>query len=181
MLQLIETRHGRDLAVRVSESLLHARIRAPDDHMRLALGRHMGVRHPRLAKIVEAMHRNMEDPLSLERLALIGGISRRQMERLFRAHMKDTPAGLYLKLRLDRARQFLEQTEMRVVDVFLACGFASAPHFSRAYRLRFGLAPRDDRRGLRAAGAITGFFGPYLEPPSVTESLPTPAIKLSSR
>ena len=86
MLQLIEVRHGRDLAVRVSETLLHARMRAPDDHMRLALGPHMSVRHPRLVKIVEAMHRNMEEPLSLERLASLGGISRRQLERLFRAH-----------------------------------------------------------------------------------------------
>ncbi len=181
MLQLIEARHGRDLAVRVSESLLHARMRAPDDHMRLALGPHMGVRHPRLAKIVEAMHRNIEEPLSLEGLASLGGISRRQLERLFRAHMQDTPAGLYLKLRLVRARQYLEQTDMRVVDISLACGFASAAHFSRAYRMQFGLAPRDDRRGLRADGAFTGFFGRYAASPTETESLPTPLIDPTSR
>jgi len=181
MLELIEYRHGRDLAVRVSESLLHSRMRAPDDHMRLTLGRHMSVRHPRLAKIVAAMHQNMEEPIELEKLASIGGISRRQMERLFRSYMKDTPAGLYLKLRLDRARQYLEQTDMRVVDVLLACGFASAPHFSRAYRQQFGLAPRDDRRGFRAVEVNTGFFPRYADSPTVTDSLPTPSIKPLSR
>ncbi len=160
MLHLIETRHGRDLAVRASETLLHARMRAPDDHLRLALSRRMGVRHPRLLKIVEAMHQNMEEPFGLDRLALLGGISRRQLERLFKTHLNDTPTGFYLKLRLRRARQYLEQTDMRVVDVSLACGFASAPHFSRAYRTQFGLAPRDDRRGLRADGAYTGSFIP---------------------
>ncbi len=181
MLRLIESRHGRDLAVRVSESLLHARMRTPGDPRSPALGRHMGVGHPRLVKIVEAMHRNIEEPLSLENLASLGGISRRQLERLFRTHIKETPAGFYLKLRLDRARQFLEQTDMRVVDVLLACGFTSAAHFSRAYRMQFGLAPREDRRGLRAQGARTGFFGRYAESPTETESVPTPSMAASSR
>ena len=158
MLRLIEMRHGRDLALSASEMLLHARMRAPDDHVSLALGRRVGVRHPRLLKIVEAMHQNMEEPLGLEGLASLGGISRRQLERLFRAHVNDTPSGFYLKLRLRRARQYLEQTDMSVLDVSLACGFASAPYFSRAYRNLFGQSPRDDRRSLRAAGAVTGFF-----------------------
>ncbi|MFQ5775380.1 MAG: GlxA family transcriptional regulator [Kiloniellaceae bacterium] len=158
MLHLIETRHGQDLAVSVSEQLLHARIRNPDDHRRMALGRRLGVRHPKLLKIVEAMHENLEEPLGLDRLAAFGGVSRRQLERLFRAHLGDTPTGYYLKLRLRRARQFLEQTDMSVLDVSLACGFASAPYFSRAYRAQFGLAPREDRRSLRSSIARTGCF-----------------------
>jgi len=158
MLYMIEQRHGRQLAVSVSETLLHARMRAPDDHIRLALGRRIGVRHPRLLRIVEAMHENMEEPLPLETLAKLGGLSRRQLERLFRAHVNDTPSGFYLKLRLRRARQYLEQTEMSVLDVSLACGFASPPYFSRAYRNLFGQSPRDDRRNLRTSGAVTGFF-----------------------
>ena len=158
MLILIEARHGRDLAFGVSETLMHARMRAPDDHARLALGRRMGVRHPRLLKIVEAMYQNMEEPLGLDDLATIGGFSRRQLERLFRAHVKDTPSGFYLKLRLRRARQYLEQTDMSVLDVSLACGFASAPYFSRAYRAFFGQSPREDRLSLRAAGAMTGVY-----------------------
>jgi transcriptional regulator GlxA family with amidase domain len=158
MLRLIEARHGQELAVGVSEQLLHARIRNPEDHRRMALGRRIGVRHPRLLRIVEAMHDNLEEPLGLERLAALGGVSRRQLERLFRFHLGDTPTGYYLKLRLRRARQFLEQTDMSVLDVSLACGFASAPYFSRAYRAQFGLAPREDRRHFRSSTVFTGTF-----------------------
>jgi len=164
MLHLIEARHGRDLAVGVSEQLLHARIRNPDDHRRMALGRRLGVRHPRLLKIVETMHDYLEEPLGLDRLAARGGISRRQLERLFRAHMGDTPTGYYLKLRLRRARQYLEQTDMRVLDVSLACGFSSAPYFSRAYRAQFGCTPREDRRNLRSNAGRTGYFAPDVDP-----------------
>lgn len=158
MLHLIAARHGQGLAIEVSEQLLHARMRSPDDHQRIAVGQRLGVRHPKLIRIVEAMENNLEEPLGLDALASIGGISRRQLERLFRGHLGDTPTGYYLKLRLRRARQFLEQTDMSVLDVSLACGFISAPYFSRAYRALFGRAPRDDRRNFRAGEGRTGWF-----------------------
>jgi len=158
MLHLIATKHGQDLAVSVSEMLLHARMRNPEDHFRMTLGQRLGVRHPRLQRIVEAMSASIEEPLDLGQLAEAGGLSRRQLERLFRANLGDTPTGYYLKLRLRRARHLLEQTEMSILEVSLACGFVSAPYFSRAYRRYFGLAPRDDRRNLRSREGRTGFY-----------------------
>ncbi len=163
MLHLIAARHGQELALEVSEQLLHAQIRSPNDHQRLALGQRLGVRHPKLLRIVQAMQDNLEEPLGLDELAAVGGVSRRQLERLFRAHLGDTPSGYYLKLRLRRARQFLEQTEMSVLNVSLACGFFSAPYFSRAYRALFGRAPREDRRNFRRAAGRTGRFTPAAE------------------
>ena len=56
------------------------------------------------------------------------------------------PTRYYLELRLTRARQLLLQTPMTVVDVAFACGFVSAPHFSKCYRDYFGIPPRDERR-----------------------------------
>lgn len=158
MLHLIASAHGQDLAVSVSEMLLHARMRNPDDHFRMTLGQRLGVRHPRLQRIVEAMSASIEEPLDLAQMAQIGGLSRRQLERLFRTNLGDTPTGYYLKLRLRRARHLLEQTEMSILEVSLACGFVSAPYFSRAYRRYFGLAPRDDRRSLRSREGRTGFY-----------------------
>ena len=149
MLHVIGARHGQDLALAISEQMLHARIRNPDDHQRMALGLRTGVRHPKLLMILEAMEASVEEPLASEELAALGGISRRQLERLFRAHLGDTPTGHYLKLRLRRARHLLEQTEMSVLQVALASGFDSAPYFSRAYRAHFGRSPRQDRRAIR--------------------------------
>ena len=149
MLHTIGADHGQALALAISEQMLHARIRSPDDHQRMALGLRTGVRHARLLRILEAMEASLESPLTTEDLAALGGISRRQLERLFRAHLGDTPTGHYLKLRLERARQLLEQTDLSVLEVALACGFDTAPYFSRAYRAAFGRSPREDRRALR--------------------------------
>jgi transcriptional regulator GlxA family with amidase domain len=38
------------------------------------------------------------------------------------------------------------QTSKSIVDIALACGFISAPHFSKCYRDMFGIPPRDERR-----------------------------------
>lgn len=152
MLHRIGQRHGKALAVSVSESMLHERIRSHGDHQRMALGLRLGIHHPKLIAIIEAMEQNLEEPLSVDRLADLGGISRRQLERLFRSHFGETPSGFYLKLRLHHARLLLEQTGMTVLQVALACGFFSAPYFSRAYRKLFDRSPREDRRLLRRMG-----------------------------
>lgn len=156
VLRRISITHGHDLAVAVSESLLHARIRDPADHQRMALGLRLRVRNPALLKIVQAMEVNLEEPLSLDELAAHGGISRRQLERLFRNLLSDTPSGYYLKLRLRRARHLLEHTSLSILEVSLACGFVSPPYFSRAYRAYAGLSPREDRRLLQVPGGRTG-------------------------
>jgi transcriptional regulator GlxA family with amidase domain len=49
-------------------------------------------------------------------------------------------------LRLERARALVTQTAMPVIEVAFACGFVSAPHFSRTYKARFGLSPAFERR-----------------------------------
>ncbi|MEM7172055.1 MAG: GlxA family transcriptional regulator [Pseudomonadota bacterium] len=156
ILSRISAKHGHDLAVGVSESLLHARIRSPEEHQNMTLGLRLRARHPALLQIVQAMEDHLEDPLSLDDLANIAGISRRQLERLFRNLLDDTPSGFYLKLRLRRARYLLEQTAMSILDVSLACGFVSPPYFSRAYRGQYGFSPREDRRRLHGARMRTG-------------------------
>jgi AraC family carnitine catabolism transcriptional activator len=47
---------------------------------------------------------------------------------------------------LERARHLLRQSSMGVIEIGLACGFASASAFSRAYRRQYAIAPSDDRK-----------------------------------
>ncbi|HXH01785.1 MAG TPA: GlxA family transcriptional regulator [Candidatus Competibacteraceae bacterium] len=148
MLHMIARKHGHALAVAVSEQFIHDRIRDRRDHQRMQLSSRLGVHNAKLLKIVEAMHQHLEDPLDSEALAALGGVSARQLERLFRVHLKDTPSGYYLKLRLERARHLLKQSDMSVMEVAMACGFGSASSLSRAYRARYGLSPRQDRSPL---------------------------------
>lgn len=78
-------------------------------------------------------------------------VTPRQLERLFRQHLNETPSNFYLALRLDKARQLLRQTDMSVLEVGLACGFESSSYFSRCYRARFASSPSRDRHEQPAA------------------------------
>ena len=146
MLTLIAQRHGKSLASDISEEFLCERIRGRHDRQRVPLRLTLGTSQPKLMDAVSLMEANLEEPMSLDELSGAVGLSRRQLERLFQRYLNCAPTRYYLDLRLHKARQLLLQTPMSVVDVALACGFVSAPHFSKCYRDYFGRPPRDERR-----------------------------------
>lgn len=148
MLHLIGREHGSELAVQVSEQFAQGRIRDRSDHQRMEIATRYGIHNKRLAQALSIMETHLSDLLPIETLAANVGITRRQLERLFREHLDDSPSNFYLRLRLDRARRLLQQTDMSIMEVCTACGFESASHFSRTYRARFGASPRRDREAL---------------------------------
>jgi len=149
MLHRIALAHGDELATKVSEQCIVDRIRGPHDRQRMPLRVRLGVHHPKLIRAVEIMEANIEETLGQEMLARHIGLSRRQLERLFRRHLGRTPAQYYLETRLERARHLLFQTDMPIMSVACATGFVSASHFTTCYRQMFGKTPRAER--VRAA------------------------------
>ncbi len=153
MLTEIRNSHGAELANRISEQFMCERIRDQNDRQRVPLTQRIGASQPKLTEAVSLMEANIEEPMTLDELSHHVGLSRRQLERLFQRYLHCVPTRYYLELRLERARQLLLQTSMPIVDIALACGFISAPHFSKCYRETFSIPPRDERR--RAAGLLT--------------------------
>ncbi len=147
MLHLISIAHGEELARSVSEQCLLDRIRGGHDHQRMPFGARFGRHHPRLARAVELIEVNLEEPLSLESLAEQVDLSRRQLERLFQKYLGRAPARFYLERRLERARQLLYQTDLPVMEIALASGFVSASHFTKCYGRLYGRTPRAERVG----------------------------------
>ncbi len=152
MLRQIARDHGSDLASRVADQMIHTSIRSEDDHQRLSIPIRIGARHPRLAQVVARMEANIEDPVSPARLASEAGMSPRQLERLFARYLGRSPKRYYMEIRLERARNLLMQTEMSVIEIALASGFASVAHFSKCYRASYGSTPYRQRGSSDAAG-----------------------------
>ena len=146
MLHLIATRHGAELAGRVSEQFIHERIRESHERQRMALRSRVGVSDPRLLAAIGEMEANLEEPRRLPEIARAGGLSTRQLERLFKKRLGRTPSRYYRELRLHRARLMLMQGSASILSIALAAGFLSSSHFSRRYREHFGRTPREERR-----------------------------------
>ena len=146
MLHLIEERLGAEIARLVSEQFIVERIRTGEDRQYVPLRAQVGVSHQSLIKVAQLMESNIEKPLSLDAIARRTGLSRRQIERLFRRHLNCVPKRYYLEMRLKRARELLLQTPMPIMDITTACGFQSPPHFSKSYRNQFGHPPSAERQ-----------------------------------
>ncbi|MCL7464027.1 GlxA family transcriptional regulator [Phaeovulum sp. NW3] len=154
MLKLIARDHGEGLANTVADQLIYTSIRTDQDSQRLSIPTRIGVRHPKLAQVIGRMEANIEDPISPARLADAVGMSTRQLERLFRRYLNRSPKRYYMELRLQKARNLLMQTEMSVINVALACGFASPSHFSKCYRAHYATTPYRERGTSGAGGAV---------------------------
>ncbi len=145
MLKIIADDHGEGLANSVADQLIYSSIRTDQDTQRLSVPTRIGVRHPKLSQVIQMMESNIEEPVSPALLAKEVGMSTRQLERLFRRYLNRSPKRYYMELRLQKARNLLMQTDMSVINVALACGFASPSHFSKCYRAHYQTTPYRER------------------------------------
>ncbi|SOC85258.1 Transcriptional regulator GlxA family, contains an amidase domain and an AraC-type DNA-binding HTH domain [Ensifer adhaerens] len=145
MLNLIGQDFDDNLVNRICEQALTDRVREQSDRQRLPLRARLGVQNAKVLSIIEVMEKNLAEPLSLLEIADDAGLSRRQIERLFRQEMGRSPARYYLEIRLERARHLLVQSTLPVVEVAVACGFVSASHFSKCYREIYNRSPQQER------------------------------------
>lgn len=130
-----------ELARSICQHLAADRWRDGASAQSLLLGLRFGSAGKKLSRILQLMERNIEDPLSLQEIAQQVSLSRRQVERLFERHLSTTPRQHYLTLKLRRARQLVEMTEMSVTDIAMACGFESSSYFSKSFKEHFDILP----------------------------------------
>ncbi len=154
MLKIIAADHGADLANTVADQLIYSTIRTDQDTQRLSIPTRIGVRHPKLSQVIQMMEGNIEDPMSPADLAEEVGMSTRQLERLFSRYLNRSPKRYYMELRLQKARNLLMQTDMSVINVALACGFASPSHFSKCYRAHYNTTPYRERGTQSAIASV---------------------------
>lgn len=146
MLTVVRERCGKTLVAEISEQFILERVRDSKYLQHIPLAARMGNHHKALVEVAALMEANIEEPLSLEDLSQLAGLSQRHLQRMFREALHVTPSHYYLDLRLRRARELLLQTEMSITSITVACGFQSACHFSKRYRALYGKPPSSERR-----------------------------------
>lgn len=144
-LRIVEDDLGRDVANRICEVALSERVRKAGERQRLPLQTRVGIDNRLLIGIIEQMEANLAEPLKLAEMSTPTGLSRRQIERLFRREMGQSPKRYYLQMRLERAHLLLVNSSLPVFEIAVACGFSSASHFSRTYRDIYGCTPQRTR------------------------------------
>ena len=128
--------------------LLHARPRL--DVLRCGLvstdqERWRGLPPRMLRRIEEYIDAHLEAPLNVNELAANLGVSTSYFARSFRHAVGLTPHGYVMRRRLSRAKELLANTDLALVEIALATGFADHSHFSRRFHQLIGLPPKTFR------------------------------------
>ena len=146
MLGLVEREAGPGLSTEVAEQMLIGRARLATDEQLAVTAAPANNVDDAVQSAVALMETFIEEPLRAAEIARRVGLSARQLRRQFQRSMGMTPMRGYIMIRLSKAHNLLQQTDLAVTEIALSAGFRSLEHFSRAYRTEFGCAPSADRR-----------------------------------
>lgn len=101
-----------------------------------------GLSDARKNQVLDFIEANLDTDICLEDLANLVGISTFYFCRLFKQTMQITPHQYVIRRRIERAKSLLTHSNITIVEVALACGFANQSHLSRHFRRIVGLSPK---------------------------------------
>ncbi len=148
MLELIARLKTPALSREVANALVH--VARPPSSAQRTDDRPRATKRALSDVIVGLMERNLDFPLSLEAIATELAVSTKTILRECRRRFAETPMRLYLRIRLQAARNMLFYEEFGIKDVATACGFSYPSVLSRAFRSQFGMTPREFRLSFRS-------------------------------
>ena len=152
MLEFITRLVDRNLAHSTSERILYGAIHRLQSSSKITPSYRIGLANSKMRVAIDFIEQNLDSEICPNDVAAVVGVSVRQLERLFRQYLKQSPKKFLTGLRLDRASRLLIQTEMSILDIAIASGFSSASCFSKSFLKRFGQTPTQMRSKLPKNG-----------------------------
>lgn len=106
----------------------------------------VAVRDADVARAVAAIHRDPGRAWTVDSLARVALASRSMFAERFREATGEPPARYLARVRMEHAKQLLQQPSVSVAQVATSLGYGSDAAFSRAFRRFAGVAPTAWRR-----------------------------------
>jgi transcriptional regulator GlxA family with amidase domain len=141
-LALVEADHGRSIALKIAQELVMY-LRRPGNQAQFS--RHIAaeLKESPFAELQSFVLENLDADLRVAALAARAGLSERQFVRRFSAEIGTPPAEWVRTLRLERARQYLEQGTPALKEVARRCGFGDEQALRRVFQRNLGILPSD--------------------------------------
>lgn len=98
-----------------------------------------------IQEAINYMEHNYQRELSVEELADVCKLNRSYFSKLFKDSMGCPPQEFLIRLRLSRAADLMKGTRKSIGDIAARCGYPNQLHFSRAFKKRYGVSPREWR------------------------------------
>ncbi|EGG93529.1 Transcriptional regulator, AraC family [gamma proteobacterium IMCC1989] len=100
-----------------------------------------GLRPTALNRVIEYIHENLDQKVTIDSLATVAGISPFHFIRMFKISTGETPHQRIMDIRISEATHLLKQGETQL-ETALSCGFVDQSHFSRTFKKHYGVTPK---------------------------------------
>lgn len=98
-----------------------------------------------IQEAVTYMEHNYHRELTIEEIADVCNLNRSYFSKLFKENMGCPPQEFLIRLRLARATELMRDTKASIGDISASCGYPNQLHFSRAFKKRYNVSPREWR------------------------------------
>lgn len=98
-----------------------------------------------LSKVLSYIEENYTEPLGVEELAQVAGMSQPTLFRTFQQILGRSPIDHVVHLRIDKATRLLTRTDKRIGEISGEVGFNDSNYFTRQFRAITGCSPREYR------------------------------------
>lgn len=96
---------------------------------------------PSVAKTIQYMFDHYAEPIGVAEIAHVAGVCKTLLYRDFKADIGETPKEVLLRIRMDKARQMLSETDAPIGNVAVECGFGDRVTLYRSFRRMLGCSP----------------------------------------
>lgn len=101
----------------------------------------------KLRRALAHLEAQLAEPFDLTRLADAVGMSRFHFSRQFKRATGLSPSRYFIRERIARAQQLLQETDASIIEIGMAVGYSSPGHFAQVFRRETGVSPSQYRQG----------------------------------
>lgn len=97
--------------------------------------------HPSSYTFREVIEAHFYSNITIDELAQLTNKSLSTFKRDFKKSYNASPATFLRDKKLDKSIELLSSTDLRTTDIAYDCGFSDVSHFSKTFKLKFGISP----------------------------------------
>jgi AraC-like DNA-binding protein len=108
----------------------------------------------RARKVIRFIDSNIDQPIRVQHLADLVGLSAGQFSRTFHSRFGVTARSYLAQRRMEFAKSQMLATNQPLVEIALLCGMSDQAHFAKTFRRVVGTTPRQWRNAHRAEHSL---------------------------
>ncbi len=97
----------------------------------------------RINIIIDFINKNFDSKITLNNLTSISGFSKYHFHRIFHSYIGEALYCYINRIRVEKAASLLLSNSYNITEIAFKCGFNDSATFSRAFKKRFNISPRE--------------------------------------